>query len=33
MGGIVPLAISDQWRLCFIWQGDGAFEVEIVDYH
>ena len=20
----MPLAISDKWRLCIIWQGDGA---------
>ncbi len=20
----MPLAISDQWQLCIIWQGDGA---------
>jgi proteic killer suppression protein len=25
--------INDQWRLCFVWQGDGAADVEIVDYH
>ena len=25
--------INDQWRLCFQWQSDGAYQVEIVDYH
>ncbi len=27
------IRINDQWRLCFVWQGDGAYQVEIVDYH
>ena len=22
-----------QWRLCFVWREDGAYQVEIVDYH
>jgi proteic killer suppression protein len=25
--------INDQWRVCFRWQGTGARDVEIVDYH
>ena len=25
--------INDQWRICFVWQEDGAYQVEIVDYH
>ena len=25
--------INDQFRLCFRWAGDGAEDVEIVDYH
>jgi proteic killer suppression protein len=25
--------INDQWRICFVWRGGDAFEVEIVDYH
>jgi proteic killer suppression protein len=25
--------INDQYRLCFRWSGDGADDVEIVDYH
>ena len=27
------IRINDQWRVCFIWKGDGAHQVEIVDYH
>ncbi len=25
--------INDRYRICFEWRGDGAYEVEIVDYH
>ena len=25
--------INDQWRVCFVWRADGAYRVEIVDYH
>ena len=27
------IRINDQWRICFRWAGQDAFEVEIVDYH
>jgi proteic killer suppression protein len=27
------IRVNDQWRICFRWQGEDAFEVEIVDYH
>jgi len=27
------IRINDQWRVCFEWRGDGAHQVEIVDYH
>ena len=27
------LRINDQFRLCFIWRGNDAYDVEIVDYH
>ena len=27
------IRINDQWRVCFTWRGDGAHQVEIVDYH
>ena len=25
--------ISKQWRVCYTWDGEDAFDVEIVDYH
>ena len=25
--------VKDQWRVCFRWDGQDAFDVEIVDYH
>jgi len=27
------IRINDQWRVCFEWVGNDAFEVEITDYH
>ncbi len=27
------IRINDQWRICFLWSGADAFDVEIVDYH
>jgi proteic killer suppression protein len=27
------IRINDQWRVCFVWDGGDAYEVEIVDYH
>ncbi|MCW7467865.1 type II toxin-antitoxin system RelE/ParE family toxin [Leptospira levettii] len=27
------IRINDQWRICFIWDGNNASLVEIVDYH
>jgi proteic killer suppression protein len=27
------IRINDQFRLCFIWSGEGAEQVEITDYH
>lgn len=27
------IRINDQFRICFVWRGVDAFEVEIVDYH
>ena len=27
------IRINDQFRLCFSWKGDGAYGVEIADYH
>ena len=31
--GRFSIRINDQWRVCFRWQSDGAYDVEIVDYH
>ena len=27
------IRINKQYRICFVWKGDGAHELEIVDYH
>ena len=27
------IRINDQWRVCFRWRKDGAYDVEITDYH
>jgi toxin HigB-1 len=27
------IRINKQWRICFVWQGSDAYEVEITDYH
>ncbi len=27
------IRINDQWRICFRWAENRAFDVEIVDYH
>lgn len=26
------IRVNDQWRICFRWK-DGAYDVELVDYH
>jgi len=26
------IRVNDQYRVCFVWRGGNAFEVEIVDY-
>jgi proteic killer suppression protein len=31
--GQYSIRISDQWRVCFRWEDDGVYDVEIVDYH
>jgi proteic killer suppression protein len=31
--GQQSIRINDQWRICFIWRGNEAWDVEIVDYH
>ena len=27
------IRINDQWRICFEWRGEDAYQVEVVDYH
>ena len=27
------IRINAQWQVCFVWQNDGVYDVEIVDYH
>lgn len=27
------IRVNDQWRICFRWQGEDAFDLGIVDYH
>ena len=27
------IRINRQWRICFVWRGGDAHDVEIVDYH
>lgn len=31
--GQYSIRINNQWRICFVWRDDDAYEVEIVDYH
>ena len=31
--GQYSIRINDQWRICFRWELDRAYDVEIVDYH
>jgi proteic killer suppression protein len=27
------IQVNDQWRICFIWRDQDAYEVAITDYH
>lgn len=27
------IRINDQWRICFKWHKNDAYDVEIIDYH
>jgi proteic killer suppression protein len=27
------IRVNDQYRICFVWRGGDAHQVEIVDYH
>lgn len=31
--GQYSIRINKQWRICFVWDGRDAHDVEIVDYH
>jgi proteic killer suppression protein len=31
--GQYSIRINQQWRICFEWRENDAYEVEIVDYH
>lgn len=31
--GQYSIRINDQYRVCFVWRGGDAYQVEIVDYH
>jgi toxin HigB-1 len=31
--GQYSVRINDQWRICFSWRDNAAYEVEITDYH
>jgi proteic killer suppression protein len=31
--GQLSIRINDQWRICFEWHENDAFNVEIIDYH
>jgi proteic killer suppression protein len=31
--GQYSIRINEQWRICFKWQQNDAYDVEIIDYH
>ncbi len=31
--GQYSIRINDQWRICFSWMNNNAYDVEITDYH
>jgi toxin HigB-1 len=31
--GQYSIRINDQWRICFVWKDEDAYDVEITDYH
>lgn len=31
--GQYSIRINDQYRICFVWRGHDAYDVQIVDYH
>jgi len=33
LAGQYSIRINRQWRICFIWIGNNAYNVQIIDYH
>ena len=31
--GQYSIRINDQYRICFVWRGNDAYDVDITDYH
>lgn len=31
--GQYSISINMQWRICFTWEDNNAFDIEIIDYH
>ena len=31
--GQYSIRINPQWRICFRWEDEGPYDVEVVDYH
>ena len=31
--GQFSIRVNDQWRICFRWEGQYAYDVELCDYH
>ena len=31
--GQYSIRINAQWRICFVWSGEDAYEVETAEYH
>lgn len=31
--GYYAVSVNDQWRLCFRFEGEDAYDVELCDYH
>ena len=31
--GQFSIRVNDQWRVCFVWRDNEAWDVEIADYH
>ena len=31
--GQYSIRINRRWRICFRWEDDGSYDVEVVDYH